>query len=399
MLFRRSGEFSHAVHTLARSCWVCASAILLTVFSALAQSPITFQYIYDDLNQLIKVIDSTGIVIQYVYDPVGNILQINRSTVVPGALNIFNVTPLQAPTGSNVTIQGQGFSTNPALDVVTIGGVAVTVVSATATTLVVTLPAGAMSGSIKVTVGGVTATSPTPETVIPAPIVTSVTPRVMQAGATASVTVTGANFANTTFSIPGSGIAVTVVSVAPDGTSAVLTLVANATANGRFAVVGSNGVADSGGVVTMANVFSAFVDPTLDPDGDGLPNGLELILGTDPFNADTDGDGFSDGVEVASRSNPLDPNSTPLNTRLSGDAESLPFSISNAGFTSAAQGEADSKPFGVLNTGAAKSAPLEADSLTFSILNVLQTQTVPAEADSLPFRPLTILQGLLAERG
>ena len=208
-----------------------------------AQSPITFQYIYDDLNQLTKVIDSTGVVVQYVYDPVGNILQINRSTLVPGALTIFNISPSQAPTGTNVTIQGQGFSVNSALDIVTIGGVAVTVVSATATTLVVVIPAGAMSGPIKVTVGGVTATSPTPETVIPAPVITSVTPRVMQAGTTASVTVTGANFANTTFSIPGSGITVAGSKPSADGTSAVLTLIANATANGRFAVVGSNGAA------------------------------------------------------------------------------------------------------------------------------------------------------------
>jgi len=39
------------------------------------------------------------------------------------------------------------------------------------------------------------------------------------------------------------------------------------------------------------------LDPLLDHDGDGLTNGQELALGTDPRNPDTDGDSTSDGVE------------------------------------------------------------------------------------------------------
>jgi hypothetical protein len=48
-----------------------------------------------------------------------------------------------------------------------------------------------------------------------------------------------------------------------------------------------------------------------DSDGDGLNDGLEAGLGTDPLNPDTDGDGYSDGYEVANRSNPKDPASRP----------------------------------------------------------------------------------------
>lgn len=46
-----------------------------------------------------------------------------------------------------------------------------------------------------------------------------------------------------------------------------------------------------------------------DTDGDGLPDALELQLGTDPLQADTDHDGFSDGVEVhfAKLGAPFDP--------------------------------------------------------------------------------------------
>jgi len=46
-------------------------ATLLAGF-AYAQTPITFQYVYDETGQLIKAIDSTGTVIEYVYDEVGN---------------------------------------------------------------------------------------------------------------------------------------------------------------------------------------------------------------------------------------------------------------------------------------------------------------------------------------
>ena len=48
-----------------------------------------------------------------------------------------------------------------------------------------------------------------------------------------------------------------------------------------------------------------------DPDNDGLTNGQEVAIGTEPFNSDTDGDGYNDGLEVNAGSNPNDPDSTP----------------------------------------------------------------------------------------
>lgn len=48
-------------------------------------------------------------------------------------------------------------------------------------------------------------------------------------------------------------------------------------------------------------------DCIVDSDGDGLTDGQEAELGTDPNNPDTDGDGINDGDEVANGTDPLDP--------------------------------------------------------------------------------------------
>ncbi|MBU3658754.1 MAG: T9SS type B sorting domain-containing protein [Flavobacteriales bacterium] len=50
---------------------------------------------------------------------------------------------------------------------------------------------------------------------------------------------------------------------------------------------------------------------SLDCDGDGLTNGEEGDLGTDPLDPDTDGDTFPDGEEVDAGTDPLDPNDFP----------------------------------------------------------------------------------------
>src|SRR5439155_8111972 len=113
-----------------------------------AQNPITFQYFYDDLNQLNKVVDSTGVVIEYVYDEVGNVLQVQRSTIAPASLVIFGFTPQSAGPLTQVTIQGRGFSTTPSLNTVKFNGVSATVISATSATLVVQVPIGALTGSV-----------------------------------------------------------------------------------------------------------------------------------------------------------------------------------------------------------------------------------------------------------
>lgn len=66
-------------------------------------------------------------------------------------------------------------------------------------------------------------------------------------------------------------------------------------------------VFDTNGLIAMSAPFSFVIDldPELDKDGDGLKNGAELSLGTDPLNADTDGDGMEDGFEQWNQFSPL----------------------------------------------------------------------------------------------
>ena len=355
-----------------RALFLCACCT-----SILAQEPISFQYFYDDLNQLARVVDSTGVAIEYVYDSVGNILQINRSTISPSALTIFNVTPRTAATGATITIQGQGFSPNASLDRVTIGGAPVTVISATGTTLVVMIPNNGMSGPISVMVGGSTATSEFNETVILTPIISSVQPRAILASTVGpvgtSVVVTGVNLTGSSFSFsPTIGLSITSASTNPSGTSATLSITAAPNLNGRFALVASTSIANSGLSITPANSFGAFTNPNADADNDGLANAYELLLGTDPFNPDTDGDGFSDGVEVATGSDPLNPLCTPLNCRVSGgEADASNFSILNIALPSSSFHESDGVLFSVLNTGLPPTLFHESDSVLFSVCNVL----------------------------
>jgi hypothetical protein len=74
---------------------------------------------------------------------------------------------------TSVTIRGQGFSPTASANAVQFNGTPATVTSATATTLVVTVPSGATTGPISVTVGGATASSDTNFTVLP-PVLVSI---------------------------------------------------------------------------------------------------------------------------------------------------------------------------------------------------------------------------------
>jgi len=296
-----------------------------------AQTPGTVRYFYDSLGQLTAAIDAQGNQLSYTYDAAGNILAIARSSVPPDSLAVFSVTPSVVPAGSTITILGQGFSSTASANLVTIGGVTATVVSATPTSLTVTVPANATGGAVSVTVGSAAASWTGSETVESLPAVTSITPFAALAGSTiSSLTVTGTNLLGATFSFYGPNpnlLSINSVAISPDGNSATLSVAINPAAFGHFTLTAANAMGSSTAIPVRTNTLVVpGMSGDADPDQDGLTNVQEIALGTDPLNIDTDGDTFSDGDEVASGTDPLDPLSYP---HLHPSARTVAFSVFN----------------------------------------------------------------------
>ena len=61
--------------------------------------------------------------------------------------------------GATMTITGANFSTTPSENIVTLNNLTAVVLNATCTTLRVTVPEGATTGNISITINGLTATS------------------------------------------------------------------------------------------------------------------------------------------------------------------------------------------------------------------------------------------------
>lgn len=379
--------------------FVCVSVFLTDGLCVLAQAPITFRYFYDDSGQLTRVVDSSGVSIEYIYDAAGNILEVRRSFVAPGSLAILNFTPQSGGIGARVTIEGQGFGGMAAANTVRFNGTLASVSSASTTSLLVTVPAGATTGPISVTVAGITATTSNNFTVLPSPVITSVTPKAALANTSVpNLLVTGANLTGSTFSFTPEfvppAITIASVSIDPSGVSATLSVTVNANVNGTFVLVATNAAGSSDEFANANNSLRVFnLDANGDADGDGLTNAQEIALGTDPLNPDTDGDGFPDGLEVTLRSDPLNPSSVP-NISSVGEAVGLTFAVVNQvspALGQPAEREADGLVFSILNkVSPAPTVPTakEADGLVFSILNQVSpapTVLTPREADSLVF--------------
>jgi hypothetical protein len=155
------------------------------------------------------------------------------------APTIASINPVTGAAGISVTIAGTNFDAVAANNTVKFNGVAATVTSATATSIVVTSPAGGNTGVVTVATSAGTTTGPVFTYLIP-PVISSINPASGSAGT--SVTITGTNF-----DIVAANNTVEFNSVAATVTSATSTsLVVTAPAGGSTGVVS---VATSGGTV------------------------------------------------------------------------------------------------------------------------------------------------------
>jgi hypothetical protein len=147
-------------------------------------------YVHDANGRVVAVTANNGTSVQYSYDSLGHANQIS-APLSAGQLALFAFTPTHGVAGTEVTLQGQGFSSSAASDTVSFNGTVTSVLAASATQLTVSVPSGATAGPVSVTVGGQTVTSPTSfvidDTGTP-PAITQVSPEVAVGG---TVTVTG----------------------------------------------------------------------------------------------------------------------------------------------------------------------------------------------------------------
>ena len=184
---------SPAKHLFAR--WLIC-LLLLGAQGVWAQSPPPADnYVYDAAGRLVAVTRSDGTTTQYTYDDMGNLLQ--KSASLPaGQLALFSFSPNHGNAGTVVTLNGQGFSSTLGNNGVSFNGTSATLQSATPTQLITSVPLGASTGPISVTVGGQTVTSAAPFTVDGTgapPIITQVAPNIAATGATVTITGTGLN--------------------------------------------------------------------------------------------------------------------------------------------------------------------------------------------------------------
>lgn len=106
--------------------------------------------------------------------------------------NIANVNPTSGAVGTSVTITGSNFGATQGSSIVKFNGTTATPTGWTVTSITVPVPAGATSGSVVVTVGGVASNGVSFSVTLPPPSITSLNPTFGPVGT--SVTITGANF-------------------------------------------------------------------------------------------------------------------------------------------------------------------------------------------------------------
>lgn len=187
--------------SLHRIAWLLALTLGLCLPAAQGSS---IQYVYDGLGRLIAAIDATGQTTVYTYDAAGNLLSVTGGAATQLAIAAF--TPASGKAGDSVTIFGSAFAPVPSQNTVTFNGTPAAVVSATATTIVATVPSGAASGPIAVANANGSASSATAFTVLLAPTIAGVAPAAVPPGSITRLLLSGTNLSgvnSVVFAQPG----------------------------------------------------------------------------------------------------------------------------------------------------------------------------------------------------
>ena len=209
------------------------------------------QYFYDELGRLVGVVDGSGNAAIYVFDEVGNLLRIDRFTTGTSGIAIFLVAPSSGLVGANVEVKGFGFDPTPANNQVKFNSTTAAVVSASATSIIATVPTGATTGSVTVTNANGTATSPQAFTVLVPPIISGVDPVKVAQGTSQRVVIEGFNLNTATaVTFAQSGLGATILSDVTAQSLPITLTVGAAVPPGLypFSVVSPGGTAQSGTV-------------------------------------------------------------------------------------------------------------------------------------------------------
>lgn len=190
------------------------------------------------------------------------------------APTITQLAPTSGLVGTTVVVTGSNFGATVAANQVSFNGAAALVSSASRTQLTVTVPPGASTGPVTVTVGGATGTSAQPFTVTagnPIPVVRALSPCGRVAGQGAfTLTVDGQNFSagSTTLTFGGTPVAVTVTSPTQLTAAVPAALVASAPAGNAVEVVltnagpgGGASAPESFGLAGATSTLAAQVQP------------------------------------------------------------------------------------------------------------------------------------------
>jgi len=196
--------------------------------------------------------------------------------------SITSLNPASSVVGTSVTISGANFGATQGTSTVKFNGVAATPASWSATSIVAPVPAGATTGNVVVTVGGVASNGMNFAVTPPPPSITSLNPASGVVGT--SVTISGANFGaaqgasavtfNGTAGTPASWSATSIVVPVPSGAATGNVVITRAPSGGGSAEDISNGVnftvTSSAPSITSLNPTSGAVGTSVTISGTNL---------------------------------------------------------------------------------------------------------------------------------